>query len=65
MPHVVMPNIEVASEEWAIISQTLKIYLPTLDVWVFGSGVSRTQKPYPELVRPFFRREFLKENKND
>ena len=46
---VSMPKIDVNPNDWEEINHILKTYLPTNEVWVFGSRVKGTAKPYSDL----------------
>jgi len=43
------PAIDIKPDEWDIVINILQKYVPTYEVWVFGSRAKGTAKPYSDL----------------
>ncbi len=43
------PKIDIAPENWAIVSAILQRHVPDREVWAFGSRAKWTAKPYSDL----------------
>lgn len=46
---VFIPKLDVNLHDWEEISRILKKYLPTYEIWAFGSRVKWTAKPFSDL----------------
>ena len=46
---MVVPEIDIRPEQWALVADILREYVPHYDVWAFGSRAKRTSKPFSDL----------------
>lgn len=44
-----IPAIEIRPEQWAIVRDILRTYVPHCDVWAFGSRAKGAAKPFSDL----------------
>lgn len=43
------PPVDMAANDWKVVSRILEKQIPGIEVWAFGSRARRTAKPYSDL----------------